>query len=213
MSQYNIALLPENQTQKNNLQEIIEILDTIKLSATYQYPIWERLQTEHTSPNFYQQQELTLAKNTTCTLISPETEDPSGKGKYFIANQDQANIQLFCETFQLHTQMYSCRIFTEEHQTTPQDSHIRILSPLGSIKYRTLQIQDISPELRQILEKEHPDMAKFADQEIEDLIINIHIYNRKNSLKILEFAKNLQNPKFKRIILHESQQDNPYFLI
>ena len=56
-------------------------------------------------------------------------------------------------------------------------------------------------------------MAKFADQEIEDLIINIHIYNRKNSLKILEFAKNLQNPKFKRIILHESQQDNPYFLI
>ena len=61
MSQYNIALLPENQTQKNNLQEIIEILDTIKLSATYQYPIWTPPDRTY-FPNFYQQQELTLAK-------------------------------------------------------------------------------------------------------------------------------------------------------
>ena len=208
MSLYRIALLPENEKQWNNLQKLLEILEKLNFSASYTYPIYPCSHSE--SRIFFIDKEWNLIKNTTCCFIAPDYTDWSGKGKYYIADHYRADFLQFCKKFRLHTQMYSCRIFTEENQTSEQDIQLRVLSPIESVGYERFQIKNLSNALRKILEEEQ-SMSNFANLELDDLCLNVQVFSRTYSQRMLSFANKLNNGKTQIIILHEHNKDNPYF--
>lgn len=199
MAKYKIAWLPGDGVGNDVMEAARIVLDKLELDAEYVHGDigWEFWRTE-ADPLPDRTKE--LLKNTDCALFGAITSKPKeeaerelipglqGKGHVY-----SSPIVRLRQEFNLRTNLRPCKAYPGNPLNYRDDIDIVVFRENTEDLYVGIEFHPLPDEVREVLTKHNPKMARFDSTSAEDIAVSLRVNTRKGCRNIVtdafEYAK------------------------
>lgn len=194
MSKYRIAWLPGDGTGWDVMEAAHIVLDEIRLDAQYipgdvGWEFWKK------EGNPLPDRTIELLKNTDCCLFGAITSKPKEEAAKELSPdlQDKGLVYFspivrIRQEFNLRTNMRPCKAYKGNPLNYRDDVDLVVFRENTEGLYSGVEFHPVPQDLKELLLREHPKMARFRDVPEDDLAISCRIFSRKACQNIIRDA-------------------------
>jgi len=194
MSKYRIAWLPGDGTGWDVMEAARIVLDALRLDAEYipgdvGWEFWKK------EGNPLPDRTIEILKNTDCCLFGAITSKPKEEAANELSPELQGKglvyfspIVRIRQEFNLRTNMRPCKAYKGNPLNYRDDIDLVVFRENTEGLYSGVEFHPVPEELKGLLLREHPKMARFNDVPGEDLALSCRIFSRKGCRNIIRDA-------------------------
>ncbi|MCD6473325.1 MAG: isocitrate/isopropylmalate dehydrogenase family protein [Thermoplasmata archaeon] len=190
---YKIAMLPGDGIGKDVMDAAQIVLNALDLDAEYIYGDigWEFWKKEG---NPLPERTIEMMKETDCALFGAITSKPKDEAQKELPGHLKGKVEYFSpivrlrQLFDLYANVRPCKAYEGNPLNYRDDIDLVIFRENTEGLYSGVEFHPVPSDVREMLERSHPNMARFKNVDNEDMAISLRIFTRKGCQRIVKKA-------------------------